>query len=441
MRSLLCPVLLAISLAPAAALGQPAPLRLSLEDAIARAQVTSHRLREAMARSDAAAAAADVQGAATLPQMSVLGGYTRTNHVQAFGLLGPDAQFHLIYPDIPDNYSARLAVQWPFYTGGRLEALQRAARIDQRAAADRVTSAGSDVTLDVTRAYWALVTAGESLRVVRQSVERADAHLKDVRNRLAAGLVPPNDVLSAEAQESRQRMLAIRAQTAREIAEAELGRLVGAPAESGIEPTAALTVPDDVTTPVDDLVDEARAARADRASLVKQVAAFEARRHAAEAERRPTVAAGGGMDYARPNPHLFPRSDSWRTSWDASVNVSLPVFDGGRAKAEAAEAAASERAVEEQLAEFDSALAVEVRQRLLELRSSRAAVDAADDAVRSATEAYRVVGQRFAAGVATSTDVLDAQTAALQADLDRTQAIANARLAEASLTRALGRTP
>ena len=78
--------------------------------------------------------------------------------------------------------------------------------------------------------------------------------------------------------------------------------------------------------------------------------------------------------------------------------------------------------------------------RLLEVAaSSRAAIEAATDAVRSAKEARRVLGDRFAAGVATSTDVLDAQVALLQADLDRTQAIANAHLADARLARALGK--
>src|SRR5581483_322997 len=98
----------------------------------------------------------------------------------------------------------------------------------------------------------------------------------------------------------------------------------------------------------------------------------------------------------------------------------------------------STRALQEQLEDFDARLAVEVRQRLTDLTSARAAVEAATDAVRSATEARRVVGDRFNAGVATSTDVLDAQVALLQAQLDRTQAISNARLADARLTRALG---
>jgi outer membrane protein TolC len=62
----------------------------------------------------------------------------------------------------------------------------------------------------------------------------------------------------------------------------------------------------------------------------------------------------------------------------------------------------------------------------------------ASDGVRAAAEARRVVGERFGAGVATSTEVLDAEADLLDAELARTRALANARLAEARLARAIG---
>ena len=147
----------------------------------------------------------------------------------------------------------------------------------------------------------------------------------------------------------------------------------------------------------------------------------------------------GGVDYARPNPRIFPREAAWRSSWDAGINVNWPLFDGGRTRSEVAGAAAAAHILRARLDEFDSVVAMEIRQRLSEAQSSRAAIDAAGDAVRSATEARRVVSERFAAGVATNTDVLDAQGVLLQAELDRTQAIASARLADARLARAVGK--
>lgn len=75
------------------------------------------------------------------------------------------------------------------------------------------------------------------------------------------------------------------------------------------------------------------------------------------------------------------------------------------------------------------------------MEASYAVIEAADAAVASAREARRAVNERFQAGVATSTLVLDADVALLQAELDRTRAVAQARIDEADLQRTLGELP
>ena len=57
---------------------------------------------------------------------------------------------------------------------------------------------------------------------------------------------------------------------------------------------------------------------------------------------------------------------------------------------------------------------------------------------RSAAEVRRVVGDRFTVGVATSTDVLDAQVALLDAEVEGARLQASLRIAEARLLRAAG---
>ena len=438
-RSTITGFALCLALQPAAVWAQVPDMRtLSLDEAVARALASSHRIEESRARGDAAAAVIGERHASTLPQVAGVGGYTRTNHVDEFGILLPNNQLRVIYPDIPDNYRARLDVQWPVYTGGRLQALERAALLERDATVSDVGAAVVDVRLDTTRAFWNLVVAIETQRVLDDSLARMGEHVRDVRNQLDAGLLPPNEVLTAQAQEARQRMLSIQAKTTRDMASADLARLAGLDPGTGVTPEATLDPPS-VTATVEALVAQARENRPERKALEHRVAAAEDRQRAANAGRRPAVAVVGGVDYARPNPRIFPRVGDWRESWDAGVNVSWPIFDGGRAKSEAAEAAAGVRAVQARLAEFDSVVALEIRQRVSELESSRAALDAADIGVRAATEARRVIGDRFSAGVATSTDVVDAQMAILQAQLDRTQAIASARLSEARLYRAVGR--
>lgn len=423
---------------PAAGWARQGPLSLTLEAALERGQRHSLRVAEMQARVDVAAAAEAGRRAAERPLIAAQGGYTRTNHVDEFVIATPGQPPRVLYPDAPDNYRARLDLQWPVYSGGRADALIRAARAERDAAGADLLAARADLRLEITRAFWALVTSREAEDVLARSVQSLDAHVRDIRARLEQGLVPPNEVLSAEAQRSRQRVLALEARNTRGVVEADLRRLIGDDGLAPLEPQ----VPADVSAQPEDvavLLAEARRLRPERQAFQERVAASRAREAAAAAARRPQIGVAGGYDYARPNPRIFPRAEVWDDSWDVSVNVSWSLWDGGRRRAEQAESAAGTRAVEARAGEFDRQLSLEVRQRWLEADSSRAAIDAASDGVRAAVEARRVVGERFAAGVATSTEVLDAETAVLQAELDRTRAISNARLARARLERAVGR--
>lgn len=424
----------------AAPLEAQAPIRLTLEDALARGLQASHRLAELDARRVAADAEGDARGAADRPIVSLQGGYTRTNHVTPFVVPGALGGLRILYPDVPDNLRTRIDLQWPIYSGGRTDALERAARAEADAIGqDRLTTQ-ADLRLEITRAFWSIVTAKAAVQVLEDSVAIAEAHLADVRNRLSVGLVPPNDVLSTEAQRSREQVLLIEARNLLESSTTELRRLIDVPADAPLEIDNATLAPLPLSAaPPESLVDQARVDRSERRALSNRIQGARELELAAAAARLPSMAVTGGYDYARPNPRIFPRVDEWWPSWDLSVNVNWSVWDGGRVKAQLAEAVANRRVIEERLLEFDTTVSADVRQRRLDLESALAAISAVEDGVRSATEARRVVGERFSAGVATNTEVLDAQLAMLQAELDRTRAIASARLASARLDRALGR--
>jgi outer membrane protein TolC len=416
----------------------PPALRLTIEDAQARALAASYRLAEARAREAAARSVVLSREAAERPTVTASGGYTRTNHVVEFTVPGPTGVPRVLYPDVPTNYFTRVNLQWPIYSGGRTDALERAARAEADAASADLATAQADLRLEVARAYWAVVTSRASVVVIEQGVARARAHLADVRERFDAGLVPPNEIASAEAQESRARMLLIEAQNQRDVSLADLARLTGLDPSEPIEPAADLAGPDAVLR-VDTLVESARTARDERRAMLFRIDAADEQRQAAAAGRRPTVGVAGGVDYARPNPRIFPRTDQWQESWELGINVNWTIWDGGRIAAEVATLTSLASAARHRLAEFDSVLSVDVRQRALEIESGRAAVAAAEDAIRAATEARRVVTERYRVGVATQTEVLDAELALLQSELDRTRALAGVRLAEARLARTVGR--
>ena len=345
----------------------------------------------------------------------------------------------MIYPDIPDNFRTRVELVWPVYTAGRSDALARAAQAEATATGSDLAAVRLDLRLEVSRAYWALVTAEETVRVLEAALASADRALGDVRTRVEAGFLPPNDVSRSEAQRARQELLLIESRGRVQSVSVDLSRLIGLAEVASIEPADRLESPAVEASDTSALVVEALGQRPELAALSLRVDSVTERMAAIAATRKPTVALASGYDWANPNPRIFPRKDAWQDSFDLSFNVSWQFWDSGRAVAERTEAQAFATALRERRAETETQIRADVRKQTLELAFSRAALVPARLAVVAADETRRVVTDRFDAGVATTLDVLDAQVAVLQAELDRTRVLADVRLSEARLARILGR--
>ena len=79
------------------------------------------------------------------------------------------------------------------------------------------------------------------------------------------------------------------------------------------------------------------------------------------------------------------------------MSLTWPLWDAGRSRAEQAAALAQADAIQHRVREFDDIVAVEVRDRLMAITTSREALVASEQAVTAATEARRVLEERFAA--------------------------------------------
>ena len=438
------PVITLVLLVPVAAPAQEPPLLvLTLADAVERGLARAPAVAEARAREEAASHEADAGGALKIPSVTAMAGYLRTNHVTPFGFRQPDGTFNTIFPDIPSNYRARIEAAIPIYIGGRSEAAVETADAEARAAAADRRTAEADVRLAVTSAYWQLVTAQESVRVRERSMARTDTWVADVSARVDAGILPPNDVLSARAERARQMVALIEARSAAAVAAADLAQRLGVDPATPFDLRSAVAAPDVEAQALAALAPaalaaEAQARRAERQGLEARAEALRASARGASAATRPIVSAVAAVEPARPNRRFVPPVDQWDTGWDLGVNVSWTFFDGGRAKAGQAAAEARASAVGQQVRAFDDRLGLDVRRAQLDIASAQAALEAAGEGVTAASEARRVVAERFAAGVATSTDVLDAEVALLDAELQQTHFQAALRLAEARLIRLAG---
>ncbi|HYM59612.1 MAG TPA: TolC family protein [Thermoanaerobaculia bacterium] len=439
MRTAIHAIALALLFAAAAHAAEPARIPLTLADAIERAHTSSQRLAQLHALENAAEENIRIASAAKMPQAALTAGYTHTSNVPEFSIALPGIGLRTLFPNITENYRGALSASVPLYTGGRIQESIRAAEHQRSASALDSSAAANDLTLETTIAFWSLVTAQDSVKVLEQSLVTFDAHLKDARNRKDLGLAAANEVLAVEVERDRAEVSLLRARNSAELANANLLRLIGSPPGSIVEPAEPLTA----IVPQDDgnekLVVLALERRPERAALLARIKASEANVGIQRSAVKPQSSFVADYVYANPNSRIFPLSESWRSSWDVGFTLSLTLFDAGRTKAAAAQATAQTEALRRQLDDLDERIRLEVTSRRLDLATAEASVNLSDRSVESAKENARVAADRYREGVAPSSELLDAETALLRAELDQTESRAQLRLAKAALDRAVGR--
>jgi outer membrane protein TolC len=161
---------------------------------------------------------------------------------------------------------------------------------------------------------------------------------------------------------------------------------------------------------------------------------------AARAGWFPSIYLTANYDYARPNQRIIPPKDRWDETWDVGVNVQWNLWDWMATKHQTAQAEAALRQTEAALTQVQDAVMLDVAQNFYSVQAAHKLVDVAQDGVAAANETFRITDAKFKQGVASNTEVLDAQTAAVQAQITLTQARVDLAMATARLTRALGLT-
>ena len=415
-------------------------LRLSLEEALARAREASPPLLrlDALQKS----AEAQVRGAKSerMPQIDVSAQASRLSSVPEFTAPFPPPQGPtVIFPNLPDRYSGRIGLTVPLYTGGRIRSEILSAESESTAAAGDRTSGEKDVELEVTTAYWQLLTERESARVLGEAVTSYDAHVSEALAREKQGLAARNEVLAIQVERDSAELARLRAENDEGVAHADLVRILALSPGTVLEPTGALETAATPAEELESLVEEALKSRPERAALSARVAAADARVRALRSERYPQARFSAGYEVLDPNLRFFPPEEGWKDDWDATLSLSLRVFDGGRTSAEVAQGEAQKEAAVHELETLDHRIRFETTQRHLELKTAVAQVELAEKSLESARENRRVASERFRAGVIPSSELLDAETALLRAGLQRTASLARERMALALLQRAVAR--
>lgn len=285
--------------------------------------------------------------------------------------------------------------------------------------------------------------AGLYLQAVagRARIDSAQAQYKTARalydravNMRAAGVAAGIDVLRAQVQMQAQQQLVIFYENEFEKQKLALERAVGVPVGQRIELTDAMSYTPPPPLELAEALDLAYANRADFRSQQASVRAAEAQRAAAVAERYPSVAFSADYGSIGPRP--------WNSHGTFAVmgSVNIPIYQAGRVKADIVQADARLEDARARLADLRNLIGQQVRAALLDLNAAALQVNVAREAVGLARQQLTQSEDRFAAGVATSVEIIQGQEAVATAEENYISALYAYSIGKAALARAVGGT-
>ena len=451
-------------------------VRLAIGDAIARAVGQSEEVRLARSQVDLADAQVTAARSAALPQIDGNVSYTRTfdspfntggftlpdsltfepdttlsleervryleRRAPAAGIGGIGALFGNLPFGQANSYVLSGSLSQPVYSGGRVGAGLAIAREYLDASELGLEESLADIELDVQNAYYRALLAAELEAISRAAVAQAERFLTQERLRLEAGEASELDAMRAEVALENLRPELVEAQNSAALAVLDLKRLIDIPLNQPVVLTTALTAPSAA---------ELANPQVDAQAVLTRRAAVQAAERQVEIRRQQVRLARGAllpsvsvsMNYGR---QIFPSDvfrfsgQEWRTDWNASVNVSVPIFSGFRRQAEIDQARITLEQERLRLGQLRESVQLQFEQARGERERAAATIAARQRTVDQAQRVHDLTVLRYERGLATQLEVTDARLALLQARTNLVQATTDFYIAEATVARSLGRT-
>ncbi len=412
-------------------------ISLNVEDAIDFALKNSKVLNSSLARYKFSEARLKEVNASRLPSLKFSAGYTRLSEVDPFNITTPFGTFE-ISPSILNNYSTKLSLAQPLFTGFRLKSSSDIAEYSANASNEDYKKDRKELIFNVRNAYWGLFKATQLKKVVDENVEQIKAHLTDAQNLLNQGMLTNNDVLKIEVQYNDALFRQVDANNNLKLAMINLNSTMSIPLSTEIEIASSPNLKKQEYDELKNLINHAMDNRAEIKSINYRIKASESGVTLAQSNWYPQLFLFSNFYYSRPNPRIVPGQDKFKETWDAGVSLSWDVWNWFSTSYQTEQAEATLTQSQEGLGILKDAVTLEVTQNYLSVNQNKMKIDISEVGVKQAEENMRITSERFKQGLITSSDIIDAEVALLQAKTNYTNSLVDYELAKAKLNKSLG---
>ena len=380
------------------------------------------------------------QGIITPEQASHLG-----NFISHFGSSMGDVLNHAgqkivdaFETDTRNVFMASVMLKQPIFMGGGIIAANKMAKINEELTRNSTEAARQSTLYDIDQAYWTVVSLKHKQKLSHSYLDLVRKLDDDVAKMIREGVATRADGLRVNVKVNEAEMTVTQVDNGLSLAKMYLCQLCGMPLDSDItleDENKENIITEDVSGDAD--IQTAISNRPELKMLENAVGISEQSTKITRAAYLPQVALTAG--YTATNPNIYNGFENkFAGVWNVGVMVRIPVWNWfeGSYKVKSGKIATSIARLE--LDEAKEKVELQVSQSRFKINEASRRLTMANKSVSSAEENLRSANLGFKEGVMQTTDVMEAQTAWLQAQSQRIDAEIDVKLSQINLKKALG---
>ena len=357
-----------------------------------------------------------------------------TNSINGVGQGIVDA-FHT---DTRNMFAGAVMVTQPVFMGGAIIAMNKMADIGEDMAANATEQKRQVTLFNIDQAYWQVVSLRHKQKLAQGYLDLVKKLDSDVQKMIAEGVATRSEGLSVSVKVNEAEMMLTKVDDGLVLSKMLLCQLCGMPISEQIVLVDENSEDLDAVELAPQLeVEQALENRPELKQLQNMVDMSKQLTNVLKAGNLPQVALTGG--YMVSNPNLYNGFQrKFDGVWNVGVLVRVPIWNWGDVAYKVRASKGATTIARLKMDEAREKISLQVNQSNFQVREANRKLEMSRANIRKAEENLRTADLGFREGVISSTTVMEAQTAWLQAQSQKIDAEIDVKLSQVNLQKALG---
>ena len=360
------------------------------------------------------------------------------NQLAGFLDMGGQNIVNAFRTDTRNLWAGAIMVTQPVFMGGAIIAMNKMADAGEQMAANSAEARRQATIYEIDQAYWQVVSLRHKQKLAQSYLDLVKKLDGDVQKMIKEGVATRSEGLSVSVKVNEAEMALLKVNDGLTLSKMLLCQLCGIPVNEQVvlaeEETDDLSVVE--TVPQVD-VEQAAENRPELKMLQNVVDMGKQATNMLKAGNLPQVLLTGG--YMVSNPNVFNGFEKkFAGVWNVGVLVRVPIWNWGDVAYKVRAAKGATTIATLQRDEIREKIELQVNQSAFKVNEANKKLEMAKASTERADENLRTANLGFREGVISSTTVMEAQTAWLQAQSQKIDAEIDVKLSQVNLQKALG---